>query len=162
MARYVTKQFALSSPLRTQLLEIVGQEPGINMCQLAERLSCRPSTIIWHKTKLEKADLLRSERVGNERVFYLPAGGIALRNQSLTSALLKNDVARRIHEIVSQQPGITLKAIAARLMERASSLRWHIKRLVEEGLLCLGQGTGRSTELYPGMHVGSPCQRHSG
>ncbi|HUR24706.1 MAG TPA: winged helix-turn-helix domain-containing protein [Candidatus Thermoplasmatota archaeon] len=112
-------------------------------------------------TKLTKADLLRTERIGNERVFYLPSGGIAVRNQSLAGVILKNDVARRIHDIVSQQPGITMKGIAARLMGRASSLRWHVKRLVDEGLLCLGEGSGRATEFYPGSTPGAPCRRRA-
>lgn len=159
MPRYVTKEFALSSPLRQQLLEVVGHEPGINMGQLADRLECRPSTILWHMTKLEKADLLRSERVGNARVFYLPAGGVEVRHRSLTSAILKNDVARRIHEVVNAQPGITFMALASHVMESASSLRWHAGRLVAEGLLCLGQGRGRSTEFYPAARPGAPCRR---
>lgn len=157
MARYVTKEFALSNPLRTRLLAVVGQEPGITMRDLAARLECRPSTIIWHMTKLEKADLLRSTRVGNARVFYLPSGGAALRSKSLASVLLKNDVARRIHEVVNQQPGITLRDLRLRLMERGSSLRWHARRLVDEGLLCLGEGRGRSSGLYPVASAGAPC-----
>jgi predicted transcriptional regulator len=154
MTRHVTKEFALSNPLRARLLDVVGAQPGITLCQLAERLACRPSTVIWHMTKLEKADLLRSSRIGNARVFYLPSGGQALRVQSRASALLKNDVARRIHEVVNQQPGITFRGLRLHMMERGSSLRWHARRLVAEGLLCLGEGRGRATAFYPAT---GPC-----
>jgi predicted transcriptional regulator len=149
MARYVTKEFALSNPLRARLLEVVGTQPGITMGELAGRLGCRPSTILWHMTKLEKADLLRSARVGNVRVFYLPSGGAALRERSLAKAVLKNDVARRIHEVVQQRPGITFRDLRLLLAGRASSLRWHARRLVDEGLLRFGDDRGRATSFYP-------------
>ena len=149
MARYVPKETALSNPLRLRLLDAVGQRPGITLSQIADQFGCQPSTVVWHMTKLEKADLMRTARVGNSRVFYLPSGGQALRDQSLASAVLRNDVARRIHEAVRQQPGITFRGLRLHLMERGSALRWHARRLVAEGLISLGEGRGRATEFYP-------------
>lgn len=158
MTRHVSKEFALSNPLRTQLLDVVQSEPGINMSTLSDRLRCRPSTVIWHTTKLERAGLLRSERVGNLRVYYVAAGGIPLRKQTITTTLLQHETARRIHEVVQREPGITLSRLTAQLVENTSVLRWHVRRLVAGGVLCLDSGKGRAFEYYPSTHAGSPCQ----
>lgn len=158
MPRHVSKEFALSNPLRTQLLDVVQQEPGINMSNLSERLACRPSTVIWHTTKLERAGLLRSERVGNLRVYYVASGGVPLRKQTIATALLQHDTARRIHDVVQREPGITLARLTTQLVENASVLRWHVRRLVAGGVLCLDNGKGRAFEYYPSAHAGAPCQ----
>jgi DNA-binding transcriptional ArsR family regulator len=74
MPRFVPKEFALANELRVKMLGIVGDHPGINMTHLAEQLGCKPSTVIWHASKLEGADLLRSQRSGYFRIFYLLRG----------------------------------------------------------------------------------------
>lgn len=155
MVRYVTKEFALSSPFRVKMLEVVGQQPGINMANLAIRLDCKPSTVIWHARKLEAAGMLRNQKAGHLRIFYLP-GGADIRMQTRESALLNNDIARRMHEIVRQEPGITFQGLQQRLIDNIYSLRWHAKRLAEAGLLCLGS-EGRSITLYPTQGPVAPC-----
>jgi DNA-binding transcriptional ArsR family regulator len=78
MALYVSREEALAHPVRARLLRLVATDPGVNMKDLAARLGCQPSTLIWHYTKLVRAGLLLTHRVGNERVFRLPAGSAAV------------------------------------------------------------------------------------
>lgn len=149
MARYIAKDDALANAFRATLLEAVAARPGITLTQLADHFGRKPSTIMWHATKLAKADLLRHERLRKVRVFYLVAGGTQLRNAILARSQLDNALARRIHEMVSQRPGITFPDLCAALVHNASVLRWHLRRLVEAGLVYCGATTGRTQHFYP-------------
>jgi DNA-binding transcriptional ArsR family regulator len=77
MALYVPREVALAHPVRERILQLVELDPDLNMKDLAGRLGCQPSTLIWHYTKLVRAGLLLTRREGNERVFRLPAGATA-------------------------------------------------------------------------------------
>lgn len=157
MVRYVSKDQALGNPLRKALLEVVGATPGINMKSLAQALSCQPSTVIWHTAMLQRAGLLRTEKVGGLRVFYLPASR-AGRNQVIEGALLHHEAARRIHAHVQRNPGATFADMEAGLGMGISVLRWHVRRLVDGGALCLDR-QGRLAVLFPGDNPGRPCRR---
>lgn len=160
MVRYVSKEQALDSPLRQKLLGIVGSTPGINMKGLSDALGCQPSTVIWHAAMLQRAQLLRTEKVGGLRVFYLPTGQRA-RNQVIEGALLHHEAARRIHDHVSRHPGATFASLEGELGMSMSVLRWHVRRLVDGGALCLDR-QGRLAVLYPGETPGTPCRRSMG
>lgn len=160
MVRYVSKEQALENPLRQQLLELVKTAPGINMKGLAQALACQPSTVLWHAAMLQRAGLLRTEKVAGLRVFYLP-NGAAVRNQGLEAAMLHHDAARKIHDYVSRNPGSTFASLASNLLINASALRWHVRRLVEGGVVCLDR-QGRLAILYPGTEPGRPCRRSAG
>lgn len=160
MVRYVSKEQALDNPLRQQLLGLVETTPGINMKALAETLACQPSTVIWHAAMLQRAGLLRTEKVAGLRVFYLP-NGTAVRNRGIETALLHHDAARKIHEYVSRNPGATFARLAQDLLINASALRWHVRRLVDGGVVCLDR-QGRLAILYPGNEPGRPCRRSGG
>lgn len=160
MARYVPKEQALASPTRRAVLGLVAARPGITLTQLAGHLGCRPSTILWHAGKLEAAGLLRSERVGPARVHYLASGGLPLRDAVLGRARLDHPLARRIHELVAQRPGLTLRDLGDAIARDAATVRWHVRKLVSAGLLALGDGPGRADRFYPGVappaHAGPP------
>lgn len=157
MARYVPKTIALAHPLRRTILELVDGQPGITLTQLALRLECKPSTILWHTTKLRKADLVRSAKVGQSRIFYLVAGGNPLRDLTIEKTHLGNAFARQIHDVVAQRPGITLRGICECVAISSTSIRWHVRRLVDAGLLCLGEEGGRAAHFYPRAAPGAPC-----
>lgn len=157
MVRYVSKETALGHPMRQAILDLVATHPGISLTQLAQQISCKPSTILWHTGKLRKADLLRTAKVAGLRVFYLPNGGIDLRERVVERTRLANDLARRIHEVVAQRPGITFNGLASQVGANVSALRWHLGRLVADGLLCLGDEPGRALHYYARHHPGPPC-----
>lgn len=161
MVRYVSKDQALGNPLRQQLLDVVAATPGVNMKGLATALDCQPSTVIWHAAMLQRAGLLRTEKVGGLRVFYLPTGGMQSRNDVIEGTLLSNDAARRIHRYVADHPGTTFADLTARLGLQLSALRWHVRRLVDGGIVCLDR-QGRLAVLYPGTTPGTPCRRSGG
>lgn len=160
MVRYVSKEQALDSPLRRHLLQVVGGMPGINMKGLSDALGCQPSTVIWHAAMLQRAQLLRSEKVGGLRVFYLPTGQRS-RDQVIEGALLHHEAARRIRDHVLRHPGATFASLEADLGMTISVLRWHVRRLVDNGVVCHDR-QGRLVVLYPGDSPGTPCRRSLG
>jgi predicted transcriptional regulator len=149
MSRYVSKEVALAHPVRRTILELVKEQPGIKLTKLANQIQRKPSTVLWHTNKMNKANLLRNEKVGGARVFYLVAGGRPLRNEILAKARLANPLARHIHEVVARQPGITFEGICATVASNVSRIRWHVRRLTDAGLLCLGNEPGRAAHFYP-------------
>lgn len=160
MVRYVSKEQALGSPLRQEILRVVEATPGVNMKALADHLDVQPSTVIWHAGMLQRAGLLRTEKVAGLRVFYLPAG-LKARSRGIEAALLHHEAARRIRDAVSGNPGATFAGLADLLGMNPSALRWHVRRLVEGGVLCQDR-QGRLALLYPGDNPGTPCRRSMG
>ncbi len=126
---------------RARLYRIVSQTPGIHLGELARELGMETSSVLWHARKMERANLVRSQRSGKFRVFYPVAGGIEAKRMAATRGLVNSDNAQRICGFVDSHPGATAGDLARRLAINVTTVRWHLRRLVENGLVA-GQPDG--------------------
>lgn len=62
---------ALAHAHRRRILDIVGQEPGVQVGRLASRFDVTRIAIMNHLAVLERAGLIVSERSGTARLLYL-------------------------------------------------------------------------------------------
>jgi predicted transcriptional regulator len=134
-SRYVDPKQALENPQRSMLYGFVKGNPGVHLKQLSSEFRMKTSTVLWHIRKLECADLVRSKKANGYRVFYPVSGGLEARQLSTAITALSNDNARRIFEHVAVQPGTQQRDLAERLAINGGTVRWHLKKMRQAGLV---------------------------
>ena len=135
VTRYVSPKEALKNPQRAMLYGFVRGNPGVHLKKLSEEFAMKTSSILWHIRKLESAELVRSERASGFRVFYPVDGGIEVKRVSRALAALQNRNARAIFEAVDQHPGRAVADLSLRLAIHQGTVRWHLRKLREYGLV---------------------------
>lgn len=135
VSRYMSPKEALKNPQRAMLYGFVRAQPGIHLKQLSDEFGMKTSSILWHIRKLESAQLVRSERANGFRVFYPVEGGVEIKRVSRAIASLQNENARRIFESIRTTPGSDTNGLAKRLSIHPGTVRWHIKKLRDFGVL---------------------------
>ncbi len=134
-SRYATAKEVLKKPQRAMLFGCIKGNPGVNLKQLSEDFDMKTSTVLWHIRKLEAADLVRSQKANGLRVFYPVAGGIAAKRLGLAVAALSNPNATRILDYIAVNPGIAQKNLVSNLGINAGTVRWHLRKLKDMGLM---------------------------
>ncbi len=135
VTRYISPKEALKNPQRAMLYGFIRATPGAHLKQLSEEFKMKTSSILWHIRKLESADLVHSERVNGFRVFYPTEGGIEAKRLSRAITTLHNENARRIQEAVQTKPGQSVKELSERLEIHSGTVRWHLRKLRDFGLV---------------------------
>jgi predicted transcriptional regulator len=146
--RYVDPKEALENPQRAMLYGYVRGNPGVNLKTLSDDFDMKTSTVLWHIRKLEGAELVRSTKANGFRVFYPVAGGIEAKNLGSAVAALANGNASRILDYIAIHPGVQQRGLVNALDINAGTVRWHLRKLKDTGLMAeLSQG--RSSTYYP-------------
>ncbi len=135
VTRYISPKEALRNPQRAMLYGFVRGHPGVHLKKLSEEFAMKTSSILWHIRKLESAELVRSERANGYRVFYPVEGGIEIRKVSRAITALQNGNARSLYEAVERRPGASPPDLAHLLHIHAGTIRWHLRKLREYGLV---------------------------
>ncbi len=135
VTRYISPKEALKNPQRAMLYGFIRATPGAHLKQLSEEFKMKTSSILWHIRKLESADLVHSERANGFRVFYPSEGGIEAKRLSRAITALHNHNAQAIQDAVNRSPGRTVKEISESLNVHSGTIRWHLRKLRDFGLL---------------------------
>ena len=135
VTRYISPKEALKNPQRAMLYGFIKATPGAHLKQLSEEFKMKTSSILWHIRKLEAADLVRSERANGFRVFYPVRGGIEIKRLSRAITALHNENARAVADLVDGKAGLSVREISRRLDIHAGTVRWHVRKLREFGLV---------------------------
>ena len=152
--RHIDKDNVLKHPMRQSLLEIVENEPGVHLRELAHRHGTAVTNTQWHLRKLELADLVCTRKVQGRRLYYPKAGGIQMREVAEQNAAMQNPNARRIAELLDANAGINQRGIAEKLVMNPGTVRWHLRKL-EAASLVRAIPEGTHTRYY----LTSPVQR---
>ena len=146
--RYVDPDEALENPQRAMLYGCIRGHPGVNLKQLSEDFDMKTSTVLWHIRKLEGAELVRSQKANGLRVFYPVQGGVEAKRLGAAVAALANDNASTILDYVTIHPGTGQKGLVNALGINAGTVRWHLRKLKDTGLMAeLSQG--RTCTYFP-------------
>lgn len=135
VTRYVSPKEALKNPQRAMLYGFVRGNPGVHLKKLSEEFAMKTSSILWHIRKLEAAELVRSERANGFRVFYPVDGGIEIKRVSRAITALQNRNARALFESLERHPGANAGQLSTRLAIHSGTVRWHLRKLREFGLV---------------------------
>lgn len=133
--RHVDKDNVLEHPMRQSLLQVVEDEPGVHLRELANRHGTAVTNTQWHLRKLEMAGLVATRKIQGRRLYYPKEGGVAMRDQAVQNAAVQNPNARRILECVLATPGINQRKLADALSMNPGTVRWHLRKMEDAELL---------------------------
>ncbi|RMG28086.1 MAG: winged helix-turn-helix transcriptional regulator [Methanobacteriota archaeon] len=123
----------LMHPLRRKIYQIISESPGSYFFEIASELDLPHGTVAWHLKKLAEAGLVSTMRFAGKRVFF----STALRNAEVEKAfvVLRNNVSQKIFEYILNNPDCYQSQIAQSLEYHHDTIRHHIVRLEEVGLI---------------------------
>jgi len=125
----------LEHPGRAQVYELVKAHPGAHFQQLSDKLPFGASTLNYHVRVLERNGYLTRVKDGRYvRFFDRQSGRYASHRKHAVSAL-RNPTTAAIARAVLERPGIAQCDLAERFGIAASTVNWHIRRLMQAGLV---------------------------
>lgn len=145
----VAKGDVLDHELRSQIYEAVKAEPGVSPHDLVARQQVGWSTVVYHLNVLERNELIIAIRDGRYRRYFDRSSGRFANGRKQVVAALKNETTAAIAQHIREQPGAVQRRIAEQFGLAASSVHWHIKRLVEADLVTK-ERRAQTVALLPG------------
>jgi predicted transcriptional regulator len=132
--RQVGAENLLEHTMRHQLVELVRQQPGIHLREVARRLGLTTTNAAYHLRMLERHHVLRSERSNGKRV-YMPAAGPEAKRRYLAQALLQRGPRADLLRTLGSLPGSNQSHLANVTGQHQGAVGWHLRRLMEAGLV---------------------------
>ena len=130
-----------------RVLQYIQENPGCHLRQIKRELDMSMGTIQYHLNLLDKQGKVSSERQ-NLHKYYFPIG-LFEQNEKDILKILNQETAREILLIILEQKP-TQTDIANIIKISSASVNWHIKRLVELGLI-LVQKDGKFKRYTTGI-----------
>ncbi|MHB8604376.1 MAG: winged helix-turn-helix transcriptional regulator [Thermoplasmatota archaeon] len=133
--KFVTSENVLENDARREIFEYLKANPGTHLRATAAALGLSTTNVLWHLRKLEAANLIASRKFEGYKLFYPVEGGQESRRNAIASSVLRNPHAVAILEAVLAEPAVQQREIARRLGVNHGTIRWHLRKLIESGLL---------------------------
>jgi predicted transcriptional regulator len=130
-----------------RVLQYIQENPGSHLRKIKRELTMSMGTIQYHLILLEKQGKVSSER-HNLHKYYFPIG-LFEQNEKDILKILNQETAREILLIILEQKP-TQTDIANIIKISSASVNWHIKRLVDLGLI-LEQKDGKFKRYTAGI-----------
>ncbi len=124
----------LEHPMRAQIFDVIQQHPGIHASHLAREMDVGWGTITHHLDKLQKARIVTTRKVNNQKCFFEMGGNISRQDMEIASAL-KGDTASNIASFVQSHPMSSQKTMAEALGISPALASFHVKKLTNLGVL---------------------------
>ncbi|MHA1960220.1 MAG: winged helix-turn-helix transcriptional regulator [Candidatus Thorarchaeota archaeon] len=123
----------LLHPFRRDLYQVLCENPGTYLLELVDMLESPLGTLTWHLRILEREGLVKSIKFAGKRLYFPKM----LRSQEAEKAYLtmRSDTAQRIFLFVLNNQGSYQEQMAESLGVHHDTVRWHVSRMEEVGLL---------------------------
>jgi len=150
----LTREAIGESPVRVRLLEIVSQNIGVRLFDLARELGIRASSVSYHVRRLVKLGLLKIEKRENQvRVFA--SGACPPRRDEVVLFLGRASSAAILAEL--RAGGRTRAQLQVALGMPKSTLAWNVRRLKGCGAIVEARDkNGTTLRLANGCSVAAP------
>ncbi len=122
-----------SSGNSARILEHIQENPGSHLRQIKRELDLAMGTVQYHLNLLEKQGKITSEKQ-NFHKYYFPAG-LFEKNEKSILQILNQETAREILLLILEKKNPTQTDIVNFMQLSSPSINWHIKRLLELGLI---------------------------
>lgn len=152
--RRILPHRALHHPVREDLLHRVRAHPGIHESQLAREMGLRHTHVQYHLRVLSEAGIVELRRFGGLKcIFELGR----LSSVEKAHALTERGRSRSVLEGVGAEPGIAQRDLARRVGMSESSIKWHLDRLEQAGLVRTERARGaKRAWVQPGALAAPP------
>lgn len=141
----------LDNEVRARVYDHVKAHPGAHPSAIAQRLDLGWGTVVYHLAKLEETRLVTARNAHNRKCYFAITADLDADARTAVAAM-STDKTRTIVEAVRARPGISQKELSETLGISQALASWHVKRLVESGVLTT-QREGRSNCLRVASHV---------
>lgn len=131
---------------------MVAERPGVCVQDLAEELAITRTATLHHIRRLMRDQLVCSVRQGRRVLHFLAA---RQQPQSLLG-LLQVHTARLVVQVLLEHPRTSWRQLARQLGITPRAVRWHIRKLEQEGALQVQQsffGPGHVVVLRPDLRA---------
>lgn len=123
----------LDHETRQEMYDLIRDEAGISMQEIADEVGCGWGTIVYHLEKLEDGDFVTSEHTGGRRRFFA-AGDVDASDKDAVG-VLRQDTPRSIMAYLLKHPGSNQSELSDALDIAASTASKHLGRLEDAGLV---------------------------
>lgn len=122
------------SEVRRKILLMLEEHPAIPLAEIRERVPVGWGTVWYHIQKLAKADLIRIIPSGKRKIVVrVNSAPTAVEVRAL--AVLRGSTARKISRYIQRNPESSVSAISEALGLSTRVAYYHVKVLLEVGLL---------------------------
>ena len=116
-----------------RIFSYIKKNPGCHLRQIKRDLGLSMGTAQYHLNNLEKSGRVISEKYNLQRYYFLT--GIFKENEKNILKVLTQNTARQILMLILEQKRPTQSEIVTNLKISAASVNWHMKRLLELGII---------------------------
>lgn len=120
-------------PTQRRILEYVSSHPGVYLREICRELGLAMGAVQYHVRRLERDGRITSARRGLRRFFY-PANLFGERQREVLS-ILSLDTPRELLLNILENPKSTHAELAAAAHVSAPTASWHLKRMVDAGIV---------------------------
>jgi DNA-binding MarR family transcriptional regulator len=143
-------------PHHLRLREIVRANPGICLQEIADRMGLSRSAAVHQIRRMVRRQLLVVVRQGRRASHFIADEPLKTAERTLFS-LMRLPTARAILDEITRTPTISWNELARRLNVGGHSIRWHVARLMRNGLIeVVPEADGRAHRVT----VCQDVQRH--
>lgn len=120
-------------PTQRRILEYINLHPGVYLREICRSLGLAMGDVQYHVQRLERDGRITSARRGLYRFFY-PADLFGERQRDVLS-ILSLERPRELLLNLIEHPGATQEALAVAAKVSQPTVSWHLKRLVDLGIV---------------------------
>jgi predicted transcriptional regulator len=147
------KETTPRSPNRRRVLLHIQAHPGSCLQEIADSIGLTRTALAHHLRALERDKLVSSVRQGR-RVLLFPSSITRPAERSVLG-LLRQASARAVLEALYVNPTESFRKVAIRLGMAPHTLRWHVQRLQEQGIIHVLQhglgGKSHTLHFHPSV-----------
>lgn len=153
----IAKSELLENEVRQQIFELIRQNPGINVSEMARRLSIAWGTATHHLHKLRQERLV-SIRIASNQKCYFPNGGSYTPHEMDVMSAVKHPTARRIADFLLRAGPQCHGEISQALALTPALVSFHMEKLLQGGVVARHRD-GRRTIFTPLEPLLDPAPR---
>ena len=120
-------------PTQRRILEFIASHPGVHLREICRALTLAMGDVQYHIRRLERDGRIHSTRRGLYKFFY-PANLFGERQRDVLS-VLSLDRPRELLLNIIEHPESTQEVLAGATHVSQPTVSWHLKRLVELGIV---------------------------
>lgn len=144
--RRIFPKNVLDHPDRAAISALIASSPGISTSGIAAHLALNRETLRYHLAVLVSCRAVIPVHTGKTTSYFENHGKYSARERALI-VHSHNPTAAAILFLIGSGPGISGAALAGKLGLSLPTIRWHLQRLTDSGIID-GISSGRSTGWY--------------
>lgn len=143
----IAKSALLENGVRQQIMDLIQQNPGINVSEISRRLDIAWGTATHHLQKLRHERLVNIRIASNQKCYFPNGGTYTPREMDVMSAT-KNPTAKQIAEFLVRNGPTSHGDVSEALHLTPALVSFHMNKLVGSGLVARHRD-GRRTIFTP-------------